>query len=325
MKSNSKICIKSSPFLESMIDGLLISDAGLRLRYQSEVGNTFYKAHSKPTPNANFYLSSSRREFLEKVSEIFFMHGIRGKIRESSPGRKMRDLGYSHAWKYETQCLPFFTNLYQKWYSNRVKIIPKIVTLEPAMLAYWLIGDGSNQLDNRGGRSRRIIFCTECFSIEDQNYLVHKFREIGIYAHTEKTRCNKKGEDQFRIIISRAVDVNIFIDKVEFFVPPEFQYKVARPTVLRIRKQYFTKKKSDAQKKEEKAERERKRYQRKRDEILKKQAEYYVKNKTEIRKNRSEYVNYYNKLHSVRDGDKRYQKENARTYTFKTKEKEDAE
>ena len=281
--------IMISAFLMAMIDGLVISDAGLRLR-----GNPL-------TANANFYLSSSRREFLEKVSATFSKHGITGKIREVSPGRKMLDLGYGNNWRYETQCLPFFTSLYKKWYKNNVKIVPEFKTLEPVMLAYWLAGDGSNQLDSHHKRSRRIIFCTECFTEKEQNYLVQKFEDIGIYAHTQPIRCNKNGDDQFRIIISRAVDVNIFIDKVEPFVPLEFRYKIARPTVLRINEQHFTKKRTPEEKKARKAEYERERYKRNRESILAQQKEYYGDNREEIRERREPYVEEYNNRPEVKE------------------------
>ena len=104
--------IRVSPFLLSMIYGLLISDAGLRIR--------------SPNANANFYLTWSR-SLCEKVSAIFAMHGIEGTIRphSSGPAKKWytktegwKSKTYPDGWRYETKYLPIFTRLHKKWYSN---------------------------------------------------------------------------------------------------------------------------------------------------------------------------------------------------------------
>ena len=258
-----------------MLDGLLISDAGLRLRGDPR------------TNNANFYLSSTKLGFLQGVSNIFALHGIHGRIYQTSPGRKMRDLGYADFWRYETKSLSFFTSLYNKWYNNKRKVVPRIATLGPVMLAYWLSGDGSNQLDSHQGKSRRLIFCTECFTIREQLFLIQKLKAVGVYAHLEKTRPNKKGQNQFRIIISRAIDVHIFISKVEPHVPAEFAYKVERPRVMRIREQYFTNRMPEEVKKQHKSNYARIRYRKKKIEILNKQSRYYQLNKDDIRKRRA--------------------------------------
>jgi hypothetical protein len=151
------------------------------------------------------------------------------------------------------------------------------------MLAYWLMGDGSN---SAYGNSIRITLCTDSFDLQSQKHLVQKFRKIGIYAHIEKTKCNKNGNQQYRIIISRAADVIILINKVEQFVLPEFKYKISKPTLVRPSAQYFTKKKTEEEKKLHKAEYERERYKRNQRKILAQQAEYYDENRDEIKQRR---------------------------------------
>ena len=76
-------------------------------------------------------------------------------------------------------------------------------------------------------------------------------------------------------------------------------------------------KSSDEDLHERKKARDLARYYRKRKEILAKQAKYYDKNKEKIKARREDYTDEYNKEHSVRFGDKRYQEKGARKYEFK--------
>ena len=76
-------------------------------------------------------------------------------------------------------------------------------------------------------------------------------------------------------------------------------------------------KSSDDDLHERKKARDLARYYKKRKEILSKQAKYYDKNKDEINARREDYTDEYNREHSVRFGDARYQKKGARKYEFK--------
>ena len=240
--------IRVSPFLLSMIYGLLISDAGLRIR--------------SPNANANFYLTWSR-SLCEKVSAIFAMHGIEGTIRphSSGPAKKWytktegwKSKTYPDGWRYETKYLPIFTRLHKKWYSNSggwnsngywrngTKVVPAIAEITDVMLAFWHMGDGNNAPETL--RSRRITLSTNSFNLDSLHYLVKKFRKIGIHSRIEKTTPSKSGELLYRIVISRAADVNLFIDKIEPHVfeeftkdsnidGREFKNKIARPKLIR--------------------------------------------------------------------------------------------
>ena len=71
-------------------------------------------------------------------------------------------------------------------------------------------------------------------------------------------------------------------------------------------------KSNDEELRTRKRERDRARYQRQRAEILQKQAKYYKDNRDDIIERRADYTEKYNKKHSVRYGDKRYQQKRQR-------------
>ena len=105
------------------------------------------------------------------------------------------------------------------------------------MLAFWIIGDGHNQL-MQNNRSRRIILCTDSFTRNDQQYLINKFSKINIHSHLEKVRVGKSGVQQYRIVISIARDVNDIIEKITPIIIPaylEFSYKLEHSIVTRTR------------------------------------------------------------------------------------------
>lgn len=49
---------------------------------------------------------------------------------------------------------------------ERIKIVPRNITLTPLLLAVWFCDDGNNYC-----KDRRITFCTNGFSVDDCNYL----------------------------------------------------------------------------------------------------------------------------------------------------------
>ena len=206
--------LKISPLLLQLIYGLIISDAGIRKRHANG--------------NGQFYLTTVHYSFAKKICNIFKMHGIDGKIKRHSPGKKMIELGYTHAWRYESEHTTFFTSIFNKWYVNNIKIVPKIKVITPIMLAFWIMGDGHNQ-KMKQNQSRRLILCTDSFTVHDQEYLVKKFSKIGIYSHLEKVRISKDGVQQLRIVISIARDVNNVIEQIAPIIVPaftEFKYKI---------------------------------------------------------------------------------------------------
>ena len=122
--------MKPSPYLQEMIDGLVLTDASLRLR------NT--------NGNATFSITSKHKSFCDKISNTFLMHGITGIVRQHDPGKEMKQAGHT-SWRFESHVAgSFLTDLYHKWYQNNIKHIPNALNLTPVVLAFCFMGDGSN-------------------------------------------------------------------------------------------------------------------------------------------------------------------------------------
>jgi hypothetical protein len=77
---------------------------------------------------------------------------------------------------FQTLTIPYFTELYSKWYGisvngKRNKILPSDIydKLTPVALAHWIIGDGS--FDGHGRGIGRLSLHTENFTLDEVNIL----------------------------------------------------------------------------------------------------------------------------------------------------------
>jgi len=74
------------------------------------------------------------------------------------------------AYRFTTQSLPVFTQLYDRFYQNKRKIIPSDLQLDPLALAVWFMDDGS--------KSRSSFYLnTQQFFLEDQYKLLKLLKE----------------------------------------------------------------------------------------------------------------------------------------------------
>jgi hypothetical protein len=65
-------------------------------------------------------------------------------------------------------------------YKDNKKIIPRDLEFTPTICLHWYLGDGSLTKPKKGKPYVRI--CTQGFSIDDVNFAVQKFNDIGIPA-----------------------------------------------------------------------------------------------------------------------------------------------
>jgi hypothetical protein len=215
-----------------MFWGLMVSDGGLQKRSSTRKLNS--KMPQKPR-NASFFLTSKYKLFCKKMKAEFLLHGFTGSMHKHSVGAKMRVLEEKRskkyeAWRFETHVNAYFTNAYLRWYPNEKKIVDRSFTkLTPIMLAFWLMGDGSNTSDHKHKKygSRKLTFSCESFNFEDQRFLVKELKKIGISSRTEKIRKN------FRIAISQSKYVKKFLDIVKPHILSEFHYKLKQPKLKR--------------------------------------------------------------------------------------------
>jgi hypothetical protein len=109
--------------------------------------------------NACFTYTSVHLEHIEYVFNIFKDYCNIG-VRKCSYLDKRTNKIYSRYY-FSTKYLPVFTLLYEKWYRNKVKIIPEDLLLTKQVCLLWYLGDGHKRNDNR------IYLCTDSFSKND--------------------------------------------------------------------------------------------------------------------------------------------------------------
>lgn len=101
-----------------------------------------------------------------------------------------------------------FTELYNQWYPNGIKIVPRSIKITPTILLHWFLGDGFTMGSSIG-------FCTHSFSTFDVEFLVFLLnKNIGIHSHWRFDKSSTKSNQPI-LIIARQKDVKAFYDYLE--------------------------------------------------------------------------------------------------------------
>lgn len=116
------------------------------------------------------------------------------------------------AYRFFTRQHLELTEIYDEFYVNGRKIVPKYLKLDPVSLAVWFMDDGS--------RSYRSFYLnTQRFDQESQNRLIAKLNEIGISSRLNKDKI------YFRIRISGS-DSKKFCETVKPYIVESLKYKL---------------------------------------------------------------------------------------------------
>ena len=134
------------------------------------------------------------------------------RICESAPKERLTNDGRV-AYRFFTKQHKELTDLYNQFYKNNKKIIPKDLVLDPAVLAVWYMDDGSKCRDHD------IYLNTQQFSINDQKILLYKLRLLGIDARLNK---DKK---YFRIRLLKT-SIKTFMNIISPYVFVSMRYKL---------------------------------------------------------------------------------------------------
>ena len=144
---------------------------------------------------------------------VEWKYSILKNICVSAPKRRKIDekrIGY----RFFTRQHPEITKLYQKFYSQKKKIIPPGFKLNPLSLAVWFMDDGS-----KTKRGDVYLNCQQ-FGFQSQRRLLHSLRTIGV-----KARMNKD-KKYYRIRIRRE-SISRFVKLIKPYIIPSMQYKIA--------------------------------------------------------------------------------------------------
>lgn len=129
------------------------------------------------------------------------------KIRKQNKDKKKL------AYRFFTQEHPDLTNLWQEFYKNNKKTIPKNFSLTPLELAIWYMDDGSKT------KKGDLYLNCQSFDILSQKRLLHALRLLKI-----KARLNKD-KQYYRIRIFKE-SRRRFFEIIKPYIHPTLSYKV---------------------------------------------------------------------------------------------------
>ena len=132
-----------------------------------------------------------------------------------SPPKKRETGDGKYAYRFFTRSHPEITHIFEDFYHNERKIIPKSLELNPLILAVWFMDDGSKC------RDRDIYLNTQQFSFLDQRRLLYLLRQMKIRARTNR---DKK---YYRIRILKE-SIPLFMEKVSPYIIPSLEYKMVK-------------------------------------------------------------------------------------------------
>lgn len=120
-----------------------------------------------------------------------------------------------------TKRLPLFTEYYNLFYSNGIKIIPNNIyeLLTPLGLAHWIMQDGSFHKVSKG-----IVLCTDSFTKEEVLLLIEVLQEKFNLKCTIQKAPNKS-LNRFRIYIS-AKSMHILRELTQSYFNSSMLYKL---------------------------------------------------------------------------------------------------
>ena len=117
------------------------------------------------------------------------------------------------AYRFFTKQHVEISNFYNMFYKDNRKVIPKDIHIDSISLAIWYMDDGSKSRDSD------VYLNTQQFSLNNQNILLHKLRELGISARLNK---DKK---YYRIRILKE-SIKKFMDTIQPHVVESMKYKL---------------------------------------------------------------------------------------------------
>jgi len=198
----SKIYKKITDKQKSVFNGLVLSDCGIE----------------KPSKNARLRFTVKSPEFAHVIISNLSCFSW-ANLRESDDYDKRTSKKY-HSCKGSTHVSTFLTEEYDKWYKNKIKIVPNDLQLDKDVLLWWYLGDGNLHLKKGRPKYRRVILATDSFSMAEKELLKHKLIEIlgdNIYIEGKRTIVIAgKSLVQFAKLLGDVSPVSVYQYKFDF-------------------------------------------------------------------------------------------------------------
>jgi hypothetical protein len=130
-----------------------------------------------------------------------------------SPPKSRKGKGNRIAYRFFTRQHPQITELFNLFYVNGKKIIPKNLIIDPISLAVWYMDDGS-----KCGTSNYYLN-TQQFNLYDQIKLLEVLKNNNIEARLNKDKTYWR----IRILMS---SIEVFKNFIDDFIIPSVRYKI---------------------------------------------------------------------------------------------------
>jgi predicted DNA-binding protein YlxM (UPF0122 family) len=133
---------------------------------------------SRSIYSARFMYGSKYLEYVEYVKDTLNSFGIKqvGKINKRINTRQ-GNISYFYA----SRCYVELLNIYERFYPEGIKIVPKDIELTPLTCRQWYIGDGClihNKIgDSKNGRAHITLY-TCGFTISDVEWLLEQLNKL---------------------------------------------------------------------------------------------------------------------------------------------------
>ena len=186
--------------VENLILGTMLGDAGI----------------SKPIKNSKacrYNHTNIKKDYNEWIQKQLEKANIKQKtnIRD-------RNENWNTIYTIQTRTYPYFYKLRQEWYPEGIKIVPKSLELNPEILLYWYLDDGS--LGEWG-----IRLCTNSFDKKSDQHLQQElYLKFGIMSK----RSYIKAQDKYLLRLNkedRNKFLEVIISEYENIDVKEFDYK----------------------------------------------------------------------------------------------------
>lgn len=199
-----------------VIEGSLLSDAGL--------------VRSHDCGNPYFWVDLSGEEHIDwlyvmKDALLSLGVSVPDKCPKVTPRRsdlrgKLREYTEVALWSSASfKLMP----LYQRWYTDKHKVVPVDFRLTPRTLAHWFMGDGASW--QMSGRSNlvRAKFCTNGLPLNDIDRLSRLLCDEGVIA--------PRYESDPALFVNDAASVTRLMRIIEPYIVPSLHYKVKCPVL----------------------------------------------------------------------------------------------
>ena len=186
-------------FQRSVIIGTLLGDGYLRIVPGRQ--NAFLEINH----------ATSQREYVEwKYSVLKNVSAGAPKVRNGN--------GKRQAVRFHTRQSIELTELFNRFYHNKTKIIPKDIQLNALSLAVWFMDDGSRC------RESDVYLNTQQFDTESQRILVEALRKLGLESALNKDK-------EYKRIRFLKKSVPKFFGYIEPHVISSMRYKIGLESV----------------------------------------------------------------------------------------------